>query len=295
MAAFISHSQKDRKTYTTLRAALQGQNVKCWDPDEMTAGASLRDQLRQAINVCDVCIFLATKNSIDSDWCMAEVGAFWGGGKQVIVFMPDDAMNEEHLPPQLRGDLRAEDFDRLVKSAKKLIFEAEEKRRLEAVSRPRLVSEMTIATLYDVLNSLRSKTENGLALADAMRLIQRNLSGNPADAEIVVPRLIGYIIGVPREIIEETAARDWPVSFNLKTDTGYWRGFAMASIDTRLVDVDGYSNCLLVLYDKDRCIAAATATAVIEREQQISCEGVLAHTGSALLGAAMLLSAAKNA
>src|SRR5687768_8243488 len=132
MAAFISHSQKDRKSYTTLRAALEGQNVICWDPDEMDAGSSLRDQLRQAINVCDVCIFLATKNSIESDWCMAEVGAFWGGGKKVIVFMPDDDMNETHLPPQLQGDLRAEDFDRLVRSTKKLIFEAEERKRLEA-------------------------------------------------------------------------------------------------------------------------------------------------------------------
>ena len=292
MAAFISHSQKDKKTYTTLRAALLGQNVACWDPTEMDAGSSLRDQLREAILRCDVCVFLATKNSVDSDWCMAEVGAFWGSGKRVIVFITDDDLDETHVPPQLQGDLRAEDFDSLVRSAKKVIFEAEEKRRQDAARRPRLVSEMTIATLYDVLASLRTKGLDGMPPGDAMKLIQRSLLGNPADAGAVIPQLVAYLLGVSQTMIEETAARDWPVAFDLTTDTGDWRGFAMAPIDSALLD--GYSNCLLILFEENHCIAAAAASAVVQRDKKISCEGVVAHTGSQLLGSAVRFAAKKD-
>ena len=89
MSAFISHSDKDNATFSGFRAGLIGQGIKVWDPESMGAGASLSDQLRDAINSSDVCIFFATKNSIQYEWCLAEVGAFWGAGKGVIVYKAD--------------------------------------------------------------------------------------------------------------------------------------------------------------------------------------------------------------
>ena len=52
-----------------------------WNPAEVKAGSSLRDQLRQAVEHCSVCIFVATHRAIESSWCGAELGAFWGAGK----------------------------------------------------------------------------------------------------------------------------------------------------------------------------------------------------------------------
>lgn len=121
MSAFISHNQQDKGLFTTMRAGLAWQGVETWDPDSMGAGASLRDQLREAINNCEACIFLATQNSVKSLWCMAELGAFWGAGKRVITFIADPSITEEQFPPQLRGDLWTNDFDRVVRDVKKLV------------------------------------------------------------------------------------------------------------------------------------------------------------------------------
>jgi hypothetical protein len=124
MPAFISHSQKDGGAFSVMLAALSGQGVATWEPESMGAGASLRDQLKEAINNCDVCVFLATKNSVESRWCMAELGAFWGAGKRVIVFMADPSVTEEQFPPQLRGDIWTDDFMRVVRDVKKIVSEA---------------------------------------------------------------------------------------------------------------------------------------------------------------------------
>jgi hypothetical protein len=126
MAAFISHSMKDSGMFGALRAGLAGKNVATWDPESLSAGASLGEQLRKAINDCPVCIFLATKNSIQSNWCMAEIGAFWGAGKRVIVFIADPEVDETKLPPQLKGDLWTNDFERIVRDVQKIILEAGE-------------------------------------------------------------------------------------------------------------------------------------------------------------------------
>jgi nucleoside 2-deoxyribosyltransferase len=129
MPAFISHSQKDSGMFSALRAGLTGQGIPTWDPASMGAGGSLREQLREAINNCDVCVFLATKSSVDSAWCMAEIGAFWGADKHVIVYMADPTIDETQLPPQLKGDLWTNNFDRLVRDVQKIILEADERRK----------------------------------------------------------------------------------------------------------------------------------------------------------------------
>lgn len=129
MAAFISHSQKDGGMFSALRAGLTGQGVNVWDPASMGAGASLSEQLREAIGSCQVCIFLATQSSIQSAWCMAELGAFWGAGKRVIVFIMDPAIDETQLPPQFKGNLWTKNFDQVVRDVQKIILEAGERRK----------------------------------------------------------------------------------------------------------------------------------------------------------------------
>ena len=123
MTVFISHSHKDEAVYSTLCIALDSARIRRWDVSEMTLGDSLSEQLRQAIADCGQCIFVATRRSIESQWCLAELGAFWGAGKTVILFLADPDLDEAVLPPQFRGNLMANDARRLIAA----IQEASEK------------------------------------------------------------------------------------------------------------------------------------------------------------------------
>jgi len=104
MPVFISYSQKDVAAYSSLCAALKGNRIEYWNPKEMKPGASLREQLREGIQKCDICIFVATRNSLESAWCSAELGAFWGIGRNVIVFLADSDLAEDQIPAQFKGD-----------------------------------------------------------------------------------------------------------------------------------------------------------------------------------------------
>ena len=292
MSAFISHSDKDKATCDGFRAGLMGQGIKVWDPESLRAGTSHSDQLRDAINSSDVCIFFATKNSIKYEWCMAEVGAFWGAGKSVIVYKADAEVEEDLLPPQLRGNIWRDNFDLVVRDVKRFIFEAEEKRKREAARRPRMVSELTIATLYDALTSLRATAQDALPVGEAMRLIHETIFHNLADAQSIEP-LIGRLVGVPQNVIEEIACKYWPTPFRLVTDTGEWLGFAGKFKSYELTSE--YSNCLMILCNAKDCISAIAASTVVEREDKIVFDGLIQNTGTISLGTPKDLSARVDA
>ena len=116
MSIFVSHSQQDEAAYSNFCLTLDGAGVERWDPAKMDIGQSLADQLREAIRICDACVFLATKRSVDSKWCMAELGAFWGAGKQVIGFLADPDISEQDLPAQFRGNLWTKDAGRALQT-----------------------------------------------------------------------------------------------------------------------------------------------------------------------------------
>jgi len=118
MPAFISHSFKDEAIYSAICLALDGAHVDRWDPTTMSPGDSLAGQLRKAILDCEVCIFLATRSSIASPWCLAEVGAFWGSGKMVIIFLADPDLTDSILPPQFKGNLMATNAYELIRATK---------------------------------------------------------------------------------------------------------------------------------------------------------------------------------
>jgi TIR domain len=116
MPVFISYSQKDEATYNRLCSDLKQNKIESWDTKSMRLAASLRDQLREAINECDTCVYLATRNSVLSKWCSAEIGAFWGAGKKVIVFVADPDLTDDQIPPQFQGDLWTSDVREVVRT-----------------------------------------------------------------------------------------------------------------------------------------------------------------------------------
>jgi hypothetical protein len=120
MTIFVSHSQQDEAAYTNFCLVLDGPGIPRWDPETMAVGQSLSNQLREAIRICDACVFLATKRSVASKWCMAELGAFWGAGKKVIIFLADQEIGEPDLPAQFKENLWTRDARKVLETIKGL-------------------------------------------------------------------------------------------------------------------------------------------------------------------------------
>jgi len=116
----ISHAHEDRAAYTLLCQALDRADVARWDQEQMLVGRGLAEQLRQAIAACDACVFIATRRSLASQWCMAELGAFWGAGKDVLIFQADVDLDVRDMPPQFEGLLRSDDAGVMIGQLQRL-------------------------------------------------------------------------------------------------------------------------------------------------------------------------------
>jgi CheY-like chemotaxis protein len=121
MTAFISHSFEDQPEFDNVTQELQSKRVRFWSPAEIRAGASLREQLRVAVDRCTLCIFIATLQSVKSKWCEAELGAFWGAGKPILVYLADASLTEQDLPVTVRGDVWDESIKKIADRAKEII------------------------------------------------------------------------------------------------------------------------------------------------------------------------------
>lgn len=119
MQVFISYSFQDTARFDDVCFAFEPHGITPWSTDEIAAGESLRDRLRSAIGSCGVCVFIATRNSLASAWCQAELGAFWGAGKPVVVYLADGKLDEEEIPRQFQGDKWATTTRELVEAVKR--------------------------------------------------------------------------------------------------------------------------------------------------------------------------------
>src|SRR5262245_44323368 len=105
MPVFISHSFENKPEFDNIADALEQHGITCWKPESLKAGASLAEQLRVAIVESEVCVFVATRDSVASNWCGAELGAFWGAGKPVVIWVAEASIPEAELPRQFQGQL----------------------------------------------------------------------------------------------------------------------------------------------------------------------------------------------
>ena len=151
LAVFISHSFENKPEFDNIGDALAQAGVPYWNPDKVKSGSSLRDQLRQAVENCCVCIFIATHRALESSWCGAELGAFWGAGKPVIVYLADSSLKEDDLPPIVQGDVWERRISRVVARAGELVEEALSKLAKPTSRESTQVGEMTVEQLEKVL------------------------------------------------------------------------------------------------------------------------------------------------
>lgn len=121
MPAFISHSFENKPEFDNIADALTLKAVPFWNPSEVKSGSSLRDQLRSAVKNCEVCIFIATRPAVESSWCGAELGAFWGAGKPILVYLAESSLKEDDLPPIVQGDVWERRIVNIAERTKEII------------------------------------------------------------------------------------------------------------------------------------------------------------------------------
>lgn len=153
MSVFISHSFENKPQFDNIADALSQNNVEYWNPEEVKPGSSLRDQLRRAVKDCSVCVFIATRQALESSWCGAELGAFWGAGKPIIVYLAEPSLKEIELPPIVQGDVWEERIKRVVARAGELATLATAAATLTTEGRngPTIVGEMTAEQLERII------------------------------------------------------------------------------------------------------------------------------------------------
>ena len=118
MPVFVSHSHADSAIYTTLASLWTKSASRDGCDKDVGWRSSSRPAPHGDSGDCEVCIFLATLRSVDSPWCLAEVGAFWGSGKKVLLFMADPDLTDAMLPPQFKGNLMVSDAATLFAAAR---------------------------------------------------------------------------------------------------------------------------------------------------------------------------------
>lgn len=86
-SVFISYPSESFAQVELLADFLQKNGVDAiWiDRKTISAGENIGDKIRDGIRASFCCVFVLNKYSCDAAWCIAEVGAFWGADKPIIV------------------------------------------------------------------------------------------------------------------------------------------------------------------------------------------------------------------
>jgi CheY-like chemotaxis protein len=151
MGAFISHSFENKPEFENIADALVQRDVEFWNPAEIRPGASLREQLREAVARCELCIFVATRHSVGSSWCGAELGAFWGAGKPIIVYLAEASLKEDELPQIVQGDVWERKIARIADRAKDITTKPSVARGTGPALRDSSVSQLTVEQLEQMI------------------------------------------------------------------------------------------------------------------------------------------------
>lgn len=151
MTAFISHSFENKPEFENVTDALDLRSVPYWNPAEIRPGASLREQLRTAVERCDLCVFIATRKSIESSWCGAELGAFWGAGKPIVVYVAEPSLADHELPQIVQGDVWERRIAKIADRAKEIIAQGHAVRDPNSTKGESSVAQLTVEQLEKMI------------------------------------------------------------------------------------------------------------------------------------------------
>jgi hypothetical protein len=121
---FISYPFESKDVAELLRDFLEhrGGIEAFWtDWEEITPGQQIVERVQEGVRESFCCVLLLNSYSVKSTWCMAEVGAFWGANKPIIVYPIQPRCD---APAFLQGLRRANSTDEVVRACKQIVLPA---------------------------------------------------------------------------------------------------------------------------------------------------------------------------
>lgn len=169
MTVFISYSFDDQPDFENVADWLDNLSVPYWKPAGIKSGESLREQLREAIGSCAVCIFVATRNSVESSWCNAELGAFWGAGIPIITYRADTSLAQGRLPAIVQGDVWDRNLAHIAARAAELV-KKRERSGTGSISPGDKITNITVGQLEKIVagavSLVQASEDRGLPVDD---------------------------------------------------------------------------------------------------------------------------------
>lgn len=289
MTIFISYSFEDRSHYENISDAFEDAGLDYWKTGETRAGEHLSRQLQDAISRSELCVFLATRNSVASSWCNAELGAFWGARKRVLIFMADDLLSEADLPRQFQGHFLQKRIKGLVKDCKQYLAELAVEREEAAVDHRLTVQGLTREDLQSLIeDAIARSSSNTLAASAFLELEGQNPPAAHAelgeDRQRQLQRALHSFIGLSRVSVDESAPQRWPHAISVDTSTGHWRGYAKSAEYQSYNFV--HTPCIFFQYDERFRVVAVSLCRwyVLFDDDSEKVQGLLAGVGRAQIG-----------
>jgi hypothetical protein len=233
MPVFISHSFENKPEFDNIADALEHESIEYWKPESLRAGSPLSDQLRLSIVEAELCVFVATRHSVESSWCGAELGAFWGAGKPVLIYIAEASLTEGELPKQFKGHLTERRISRVVEAVQKHLAEPRETEK-KTQDRAHVVGSMSAEELKVLIADAVNRTQDAAFVESTLSriaLVHRdsNLAEDSPEHR-VLRELLTSLLSVSGTAVREGAKRtnDWKHTFSFSTDTGDWIGLAQS-------------------------------------------------------------------
>jgi TIR domain len=279
MPVFISFSFENKPEFDNIADALKDKGIEHWAPGSLRAGAPLADQLRESILACELCVFVATRHSVQSSWCGAELGAFWGVGKPVIIYVAEASLSEQDMPKQFQGHLTERRIARVVDAVQEFLAKS---RNAAAQAPDQLpnVGSMTVEDLRNLVTEAVSRIQDANFVATTLSrvaVLTRSEGAKGASADHRELReLMTDLLGVRGNVLRDATARlaDWKYMFRFSTDTGEWIGVAQSHHEPPTIAVDIYDQCLAWrVGEKQRVEAVAALQRVVERDLDVISTG----------------------
>lgn len=253
---FVSHAFDDKDDYLNIADALKAEGIDHFEPDSLIAGHSLQLKLREAIARCSGCIFVATRRSVRSPWCLAELGAFWGADKPVIIYLADHDLSDDDIPPQFKGTLHNRRIAKIIEAAVGVQTAA------ISANPDRAIGALTVPEFSLLIESQLARFATALAPRDILRDVQllllTDLRSDAIDSKKEELRIhLSKLIGMNLSRVSGFAETLWNYKGSVQTDTGTWQVFAMREDFGPGRDV--YSGCVLLHARGDVISACAAA------------------------------------
>lgn len=285
---FISYAFEDRTHFDNVADQLDVAGLEYWKTGETRAGETLARQLQDAISRASLCIFIATRNSVASSWCSAELGAFWGARKRVLIYLADPGLDESDLPGQFRGHFLQGRIKSLVDDCRDYLASEETEPDDESSAHLRLrdITRSELATLIE--DAIYRSSSNSLTRAAFEDLVATvppaGTETIDAQQQALLSSSLTRFLGLPKSSIEERAAERWPHAISIETSTGRWQGYAMTAEWQSYNYV--HSPCLFFRFDdRLRVTAAALTRWYVELDRGgAAMQGLYAQVGDAELG-----------